>query len=83
MKELINPLNTMANWKKNKEEYKENKKSLNKTRQELYLLAKHYNNMGNKEMGDFLFEVYLYLCDYRNLLFTLEEHIDKANPHGY
>ena len=46
----------------------------------LHVIPKY---MENKEMGDFLFQVYLHLCDYRNLLFTLEEHIDKANPHGY
>lgn len=53
------------------------KKSLIQTKKELYLLYKKYINEGNKETGDFLFEVYLYLCNYINLLSYLEEQIDK------
>lgn len=74
MKKLVNPLNVEPLWKKDL--------SLNNIRKEVYLLSKYYIDKENKEMGDFLFQVYLHLCDYRNLLFTLEEHIDKANPHG-
>lgn len=75
MKKLVNPLNIEPLWKENR--------SLNNIRKEVYSLSKYYINMENKEMGDFLFQVYLHLCDYRNLLLNLEEHIDKANPHGH
>jgi hypothetical protein len=75
MKRLVNPLNTEQLWKKDK--------SLNSTRRDVYLLYKYYIDIEDKRMADFLFQVYLHLCDYRNLLLNLEEHIDKANPHGY
>lgn len=74
MKRLVNPLDTEQLWKKDK--------SLNSTRRDVYLLYKYYIDVEDKKMADLLFQIYLHLCDYRNLLFTLEEHIDKANPHG-
>ena len=55
-------------------------KSLNQIKKELYLLCKKYKDEGDEEIGNFLFEVYLYLCNYRNLLLHLEEQIDKERP---
>lgn len=75
MKKLVNPLNVEPLWRQNR--------SLENIKKEVYLLSKYYIDIEDREMGDFLFQVYLHLCDYRNLLFSLEEHIDKANPHGY
>ena len=74
MKKLVNPLNVEPLWRQDK--------SLDNIRKELFLLSKYYIDIEDKRMADFLFQVYLHLCDYRNLLFTLEECIDKANPHG-
>lgn len=75
MKKLVNPLNVEPLWRQDR--------SLENIKKEVYLLSKYYINIEDREMGDFLFQVYLHLCDYRNLLFSLEEHIDKAKPHGY
>lgn len=75
MKKLVNPLNVKPLWRQDR--------SLENIRKEVYLLSKYYIDMEDKETGEFLFQVYLHLCDYKNLLFALEEHIDKANPHGY
>ena len=55
-------------------------KSLNQVKKELYLLCKKYKDEDDEEIGNFLFEVYLYLCNYRNLLLHLEEQIDKERP---